>query len=436
MVKSMMVSVEATGTLERRMKVQVPADRIESEINSRLAGVGKTARIKGFRPGKIPMNVIKQRYGSQIRQEVLGEIMQSTYFEALTEENLKPAGGPRIEPDEIKNGEDLHYTATFEIYPEVVLKGHEGIAVERPVAEIGDEDIDEMMENLRRQRSEWDSVDRAAGENDRVTVDFNGAINGEPFDGGEGSSVPVVLGEGGMLPDFEKGLAGLSKGEERDIKVEFPADYGVATLAGQVADFHVVAQDVEERRLPEIDEEFCRAFGVEDGDVSKLRGEVRDNMARELEQRIRGQLKQQVLDGLLQAHDLEVPGVLVEDEIRGMQESAVRRMGGDVNDKAQLPPREPLEDPARKRVCLGLLVAEVIKTGGIELDRQRIRERIGELAAAYPNPEEVVKLYTGNPQLVEQIEMQVMEEQVVDWLLERAEMTDQPSTFKDLMGRE
>lgn len=431
-----MVSVEATGTLERRMKVQVPADRIESEIDSRLVGVGKTARIKGFRPGKIPMNVIKQRYGSQIRQEVLGEIMQSTYFEALKEENLKPAGGPRIEPDEIKNGEDLHYTATFEIYPEVVLQGHEGIAVERPVAEIGDEDIDEMMENLRRQRSEWDSVDRAASDNDRVTVDFKGAINGEPFDGGEGSSVPIVLGEGGMLPDFEKGLAGLSKGEERDIKVEFPADYGVATLAGQVADFHVVAQDVEERRLPEIDEEFCRAFGVEDGDVSKLRGEVRDNMARELEQRIRGQLKQQVLDGLLQAHDLEVPGVLVEDEIRGMQESAVRRMGGDVSDKAQLPPREPLEDPARKRVCLGLLVAEVIKTGGIELDRQRIRERIGELAAAYPNPEEVVKLYTGNPQLVEQIEMQVMEEQVVDWLLERAEMTDQPSTFKELMATE
>jgi len=436
MVESMMVSVEATGALERRMKVQVPADKIESEIDSRLAGVGKTARIKGFRPGKVPMSVIKQRYGTQVRQEVLGEIMQSSYFDAIKDENLRPAGGPRIEPDTIEQGQDLHYTATFEVYPEVKLDGHEGIAVDRLVVEIEQEDIDNMMENLRRQRSEWEEVDRQAEDTDRVTVDFKGTIDGEPFAGGEGSGVPIVLGEGGMLPDFENGLSGVSAGEEKDIKVGFPADYGVADLAGRTADFRVAASKVEMCKLPDIDDEFCRGFGVEEGGVEKLRQEVKDNMTRELEQRTRRAMKQQVLDGLREAHTVELPAVLVEDEIRSMQESAVRRMGGEITDNTELPPREPLEEPARRRVQLGLLVAEVIRVGEIELDRQKTRERIGELAANYPNPDEVIKLYAGNPQLVERIEMEVMEDQVVDWLLERASMSDQPSSFKELMAQD
>ena len=432
----MMVSVETTGALERRMKVQVPAEKIETEIDSRLVGVSKTARIKGFRPGKVPMSVIKQRYGTQVRQEVLGEIMQSSYFDAIKDENLRPAGGPRIEPDEIEKGQDLQYTATFEVYPEVKLDGHEGIAVDRLVAEIGQEDIDQMMENLRRQRSEWEDVDRAAADTDRVTVDFKGTIDGEPFSGGEGAGVPVVLGEGGMLVDFETGLNGISAGEEKDIKVAFPADYGVVDLAGKTADFHVAVSKVEESKLPDIDDEFCRKFGVEEGGVDKLRDEVKENMKRELEQRVRRAMKQQVLDGLREAHDVELPAVLVEDEIRSMQESAVRRMGGEITDSTQLPPREPLEEPARKRVQLGLLVAEVIQVAGIEVDRQKIRDRIGELAASYPNPDEVIKLYTGNPQLVERIEMEVMEDQVVDWLLDKARLSDQPSSFKELMAQD
>jgi trigger factor len=436
MVESMMVSVETTGALERRMKVQVPAEKIETEIDSRLVGVSKTASIKGFRPGKVPMSVIKQRYGTQVRQEVLGEIMQSSYFDAIKDENLRPAGGPRIEPDEIEQGQDLQYTATFEVYPEVKLDGHEGIAVDRLVAEIGQEDIDQMMENLRRQRSEWEEVERAAADTDRVTVDFKGTIDGEPFAGGEGTGVPVVLGEGGMLVDFETGLNGISAGEEKDIKVAFPADYGVADLAGKTADFHVAVSKVEECKLPDIDDEFCRKFGVEEGGVDKLRDEVKENMKRELEQRVRRAMKQQVLDGLREAHDVELPAVLVEDEIRSMQESAVRRMGGEITDSTQLPPREPLEEPARRRVQLGLLVAEVIQVAGIELDRQKIRDRIGELAASYPNPDEVIKLYTGNPQLVERIEMEVMEDQVVDWLLDKARLSDQPSSFKELMAQD
>ena len=436
MVESMMVSVETTGALERRMKVQIPAEKIETEIDSRLVGVSKTARIKGFRPGKVPMSVIKQRYGTQVRQEVLGEIMQSSYFDAIKDENLRPAGGPRIEPDEIEKGQDLQYTATFEVYPEVKLDGHEGIAVDRLVAEIGQEDIDQMMENLRRQRSEWEDVDRAAADTDRVTVDFKGTIDGEPFSGGEGAGVPVVLGEGGMLVDFETGLNGISAGEEKDIKVAFPADYGVVDLAGKTADFHVAVSKVEESKLPDIDDEFCRKFGVEEGGVDKLRDEVKENMKRELEQRVRRAMKQQVLDGLREAHDVELPAVLVEDEIRSMQESAVRRMGGEITDSTQLPPREPLEEPARKRVQLGLLVAEVIQVAGIEVDRQKIRDRIGELAASYPNPDEVIKLYTGNPQLVERIEMEVMEDQVVDWLLDKARLSDQPSSFKELMAQD
>jgi trigger factor len=431
----MMVSVETTGGLERRMTVQVPADRIESEVDSRLVSVGKNAKIKGFRPGKIPMSVIRQRYGAQIFQEVLGEVMQSTYVEAISKEELRPAGGPRIEPGPIEQGKALEYTATFEVYPDVELKGHEGIAVTRPVAEIADVDIDRMMDNLRRQRAEWEEVDRAAEDSDRVTVDFSGAIDGEAFPGGGGESVPVTLGEGQMLPDFEKGLAGISAGEERDIKVTFPTDYGAEDLAGKTADFHLKAHKVEAQRLPELDDKFAMGFGIAEGGLAKLREEVAENMRREMAQAVRGKLREQLLEGLVEANDLELPGVLVKDEIRSMQENAIRRMGGEVTEHTELPPSEPLEEPARRRVKLGLLVAEVIRGGGIEVDGQKVRERVMELAMGTPNPEETLKFYTSNRQVMERVEMDVLEEQVVDWLLERAKVTDESVSFHDIMGQ-
>jgi trigger factor len=431
----MMVSVESTGGLERRMTVQVPAERIESEINSRLASFGKNARIKGFRPGKVPMGVIRQRYGSQVRQEVLGDLLRSSYAEAIAKESLRPAGGPQIEPGPIEEGRDLEYTATFEVYPDIELAGAEGIAVSRPVADIEDADIDRMLDNLRRQRAEWDEVERPAGEGDRVTVDFSGAIDGEAFPGGAGEEVPVVLGEGQMLPDFEAGLTGLAPGEERDIKVAFPDDYGAEELAGKTADFHVRMRKVEARRLPELDDRFALTFGISEGGLEKLREEVAENMRREMEQAVRGRLREQLLAGLLAANEPDLPKVLVEDEIRSLQENAIRRMGGEITDQTQLPPREPLEEPARRRVRLGLLVAEVIRHAGIELDKERARRRVMEMAAGTGNPEEALRFYLGNREIMERIEMDVIEDQVIDWLLERAQVTEERTSFQAVMGQ-
>ncbi len=284
----MMVSVETTAGLERRMTIQVPAEQIESEIDSRLRRYGKTAKIKGFRPGKVPMQVVRQRYGGQVREEVLGEMIRSSFVEALGQEKLRPAGGPRIEPSKVEQGVDLEFTATFEVYPEIALSGHEGMKIQRPTAEIAESDIDDMMDRLRRQRAEWVAVDRAAVDGDQLTVDFTGTLDGEPFSGGEGEKVPVVLGRGGMLQDFENGLLGMRVGEEKEVSVDFPDDYGAAELAGRTAIFRVTAREVAEEKLPEIDDEFCQAFGISEGGVDRLRKEVSENMAREMAQAVPG----------------------------------------------------------------------------------------------------------------------------------------------------
>lgn len=429
----MMVSVETTAGLERRMTVQVPADKIESEIDSRLRRYGKTAKIKGFRPGKVPMQVVRQRYGGQVREEVLNEMMRSSFIEALGQEKLRPAGGPRIEPGKLEQGVDLEYTATFEVYPEITLTGHEGMKIRRPTAEITEADIDDMMDRLRRQRAEWEETEKAAEDGDQITVDFNGTLDGEPFAGGEGQDVPVVLGRGAMLPDFETGLKGMSAGEEKEITVNFPDDYGAAELAGRTAVFQVTARAVAVETLPVVDDAFCESFGITEGGVDQLRKEVADNMARELAQVSRARMKEQVLEQLIEANEAELPRVLVDQEIRVMQASAARRMGLDPSDSSNLPPAETLEPQASRRVKLGLLVAEVIGQADIQLDQARVRQRLMELAASSGRPEEVIKLYTSSPEMMGQIEAEVMEEQVVDWLIEHAETTDEASSFAELM---
>jgi trigger factor len=429
----MMVSVETTAGLERRMTVQVPADKIESEIDSRLRRYGKTAKIKGFRPGKVPMQVVRQRYGGQVREEVLNEMMRSSFIEALGQEKLRPAGGPRIEPGRLEQGVDLEYTATFEVYPEITLTGHEGMKIRRPTAEITEADIDDMMDRLRRQRAEWEVTEKAAEDGDQITVDFSGTLDGEPFAGGEGQGVPVVLGRGAMLPDFETGLMGMSAGQEKEITVNFPDDYGAAELAGRTAVFQVTARAVAVEALPEVDDAFCESFGITEGGVEQLRKEVADNMARELAQVSRARMREQVLEQLIDANETELPRVLVEQEIRVMQASAARRMGLDPSDSSNLPPAETLEPQASRRVKLGLLVAEVIGQADIQLDQARVRQRLMELAASSGRPEEVIKLYTSSPEMMGQIEAEVMEGQVVDWLIEHAETTDETSSFAELM---
>ncbi|MGH8494843.1 MAG: trigger factor [Gammaproteobacteria bacterium] len=429
----MMVSIEEARGLERRMRVQVPADRVEKEVDARLRSVGRTAKLKGFRPGKVPMKVVRQHYGGRVRREVISEVMQSSFTDAIKREKLKPAGGPRIEPDGLEEGKDLAYTAIFEVYPEFELKGLEGIAVMRPVADVADGDIDDMIENLRSQSAEWHDVDRAACAGDRVIVDFEGRIDGAEFEGGSGREVPVVLGsDSGMLPEFEAGLTGIRAGEERSLQVNFPPDYPSKEVAGKAASFAATARSVQERIVPEMDDTFYARFGVADGGLEKLRVEVADNMRRELRAKIRAQVRRQVLDALLAANPLELPGALVEDEVHALQEDALRRLG--VADHSRLPPPEPFREQARRRVALGLLIGKLIEERSIELDAGRVRERLDELAADYEDPDAMTRSMRANARLMRSVETAVLEEQAVDWLLERANVTETSMSFKDVMG--
>jgi len=312
----MQVSVEATGALERRMEVQVPAERVEKAIDERLKSMSRTVRLKGFRPGKVPVTVVRQQFGQQVRQEVLSDVVQSTFAEAVSQQNLTPATGPRIEPISTEQGGDLKYRAVFEIFPQVELKGLENLEIARPAAEVTTADIDAMIENLRQQRPTFAAVERESRDTDRVTIDFDGSIDGKAFDGGQGEKVPVVIGAGRMLPDFEGGLKGLRAGEKKTIDVSFPEGYGAAEVAGKTAQFAINVHSVEEQQLPELNEEFCKSFGVEEGGIEQLRREVEDNMRRELADAIHSRVKKQVLDALLAANPLELPKSLVDTQVR------------------------------------------------------------------------------------------------------------------------
>jgi trigger factor len=428
----MMVSVQSTGALERRMEVAVPASQVEKEVDARLKTVSRTARLKGFRPGKAPLKVIRQQFGSQIHREVVSDLLQSSFAEAVSERKLNPAGGPRIEPISVGEGEDLKYAAIFEVFPEVTLKGLESISLERPVASVTEEDIDAMIDSLRQQRPNWKTATRGSRTGDRITIDFTGTIGGTPFDGGKGENVAIVLGEGRMLPEFEAGLIGRDADSKATISLRFPDDYHSKELAGKTAEFAVTVKKVEEPELPELDDEFCRAYGVSEGGVAKLREEVGDNMRRELEQNIRARMKSQVLDKLVAANPVELPAALVESQVRDMQIDTARRMGA--RDASQIPARDPFVEPARRRVALGLLINEIIKTEKIELDRAKVTSRLEELVATYKDPQEALRLYRENREAMQQVEMLVLEDQVVDWLLARVRTADQPTTFKTVMN--
>jgi trigger factor len=428
----MQVSVETTSALERRMEVSVPRERIEQAIDERLKRVGRTVKLKGFRPGKVPPKVVKQQFGAQVRQEVLSDLMQSSFAEAVTQEKLNPAAGPRIEPLSVGPDEDLKYRATFEIFPQIELQGVEGIAVTRPAAEVTEADVDAMVQNLREQRPKFDPVDRACREGDRVTMDFEGQIDGAAFEGSKGEDVAVLLGGGRMLKAFEAGITGLKAGERKSIEVPYPADYHNTALAGKVASFDVHVKKVDEKRLPDLDDEFCREYGVVEGGIEQLRSEVADNMRRELGENVRARLKQQLLDALLAANPTEVPKSLVDAQVREMQIEAARRMGA--KDASQVPPPDPFVETARRRVALGLLVGELIKSRGLKIDRARVDTRLADLASSYPDPDAIIKAYRQNADALRQVENMVIEDQVVDLLLEHAKVTDQAATFKDVMN--
>lgn len=431
-MSTMQISVESTGALERRMEVSVPSEQIELAVDERLKQVSRTAKLKGFRPGKAPIKVIRQQFGAQVRQEVLSDLMQRTFAQAVTEQQLRPATGPRIEPITAAPGEDLKYRAIFEVFPEIVLKSVDGLSIKRPAAEVSESDIEAMVQNLREQRPKFDPVERESREGDRVTMDFVGLIDGKEFEGSKGDDVAVILGGGRMLKEFDAGITGARVGERREVNVRYPDDYHNKSLAGRTATFDVNVKKVDEKLLPPLDDEFCREYGVSEGGMEQLLTEVADNMRRELAENIRGRTRQQVLDRLLEANPLDVPRSLVEAQVREMQMDTARRIGA--KDASQIPPPEPFVEPAQRRVALGLLIGELIKTREIKLDQVKVDARLDELASAYPDPASIKKAYQQNPEALRQVQNMVLEDQVVEYLLERADVTDQPSTFKDLMN--
>lgn len=428
----MQISVENTGALERRMSVQVPAQRVEQAINTRLQSLSRTVKVNGFRPGKVPVAVVKQQYGAAVRQEVIEGLVQSTFNEAVTGQKLNPAGGPRIDEFKADEGQDLSYRAVFEVYPEFQVQGIESLSINRPKVEVADADIDVMIDNLRRQQASYSKVERAAKDTDRVTIDFEGKIDGVAFDGGKGENFPVIVGAGRMLPDFEAGLQGISAGESRDVSVKFPDNYASANLAGKQAVFTIKAHAVEEQQLPEANDEFAQRFGITEGGIAKLREEVADNMKRELADNIKGRVRQQLFDALLAANTIEVPAVLVSNEVRSMQMDAGRQMGA--RDASQLPAAEQFQEPARRRVALGLVLGEVIKTSALVVDRDRVQAKLQEMVEQYPDPQQAIKAYSANQDAQRQLENMVLEEQLIEWLLERAKVTDQVQTFKEVMN--
>ena len=427
----MMVTVESTGTLERRMRVELPAERIEKEVESRLKSVGKTAKIKGFRPGKVPAKVVRQRFGTQVRQEVLTELMGQSYRDAVVQENLSPVANPKIEPELSDKSDGFAFVATFEVLPEFTLQGLDKIEVTRPDIDISDEDCDDMLENLRKQKATWETVKREAVEGDRVVVDFDGTLKGEPIEGGTGKEVPVVLGEGQMLPGFEKGLTGVKADEEKSFKVKFPKDYHIEELAKKQVEFTVKVHRVEEQELPVLDDSLAEIYGVAEGGLKRLRQDVFENMEREAEQKVRNDVREQAMTGLLEANAIEVPKSLLQQEAHSMQHDAMRQLG--IEDHDQAPPIDNFTESAEKRVRLSLLILRLVEDNGIALDASRLRERVEQICAGYENAEEMVTAYLGNPQVMARIEPLVMEEQAVEWIIENGVEKLKKISFKEYM---
>ncbi|MCK9529758.1 MAG: trigger factor [Gammaproteobacteria bacterium] len=429
----MQVSVESTGSLERRMTVQVPEERVNTEVQNRLARLARTTRVKGFRPGKVPMKVIEQQYGAQVRMEVIGDVMQSTWYEAVTKENLRPAGHPTIEPKNVVPGAGLEYVATFEVFPELKLAPIEDLKTERVSAKVTDADVDRVIDSLRKQRTAWTTVERAAAAGDRVTIDFTGTIDGQPFKGNEGKNVPVVLGNGAMIPGFEDGLTGAKAGEECTIDVTFPEDYGYKDVAGKAAQFAIKVHQVEEPDLPEVNEEFAKGFGIAAGGADALRAEVRKNMERELEQALKAANKQGVMDKLVEINQVDVPKALVDNESQALMEQMRQNMHVPKGKSMDLD-LAIFEPQARRRVSLGLILSELIKSNDIKATPEAVRAQVEKLAASYEHPEEVIKWYYADKRRLSEVESLVLEDQVVEWVLAKSVASTVERSFDEVMN--
>lgn len=429
----MQVSVTSTEGLERRMTVELPAEGVEQEVQQRLKSMAGRVRLDGFRPGKVPFNVVVKRYGAQVRQEVQADLIQSSFYEAVQKEKLRPAGAPKIELG-VAGGDKLAFTATFEVYPEVKVAVPADMVVQKPVVEISEQELDGMIDKLRKQRADWEEVSRAAAEGDQVVIDFLGKLNGEPFSGGEAQGYPLVLGSKRFIPGFEEQLIGASPGDYRDVNVTFPEQYQNGDLAGKAVVFEVTVQKVNGPKLPDLnDAEFLKTLGVQEGGVEALRKDVRDSMGRELEQKIAAQVKNQVLDKLFAANPVELPLALVESEIQQMANQARQSMGMEGQQPVTEEVRAALQDQARRRVALGLLIGELIREKAFRADADKIRARIEALAAGYEDPAAVVAWYYEDRSRLAGVEALVLEDQVVDWVISEAKVEEVKTAFDEVM---
>ncbi len=431
----MQVSIETTTGLERRMTVGIPADQVETEVTKRLQQAAKTVRLNGFRKGKVPLKVVKQRFGAGVRQEVIGEAMSRSFYEAVQQEDVKPAGQPAIEPKEMSEGKDVEFIATFEVYPEIALGDTTGFEIEKLTADVQDADVDNMIDVLRKQQASWVDADRAAATDDQVNIDFTGTKDGEEFEGGKAEGQDLVLGSGSMIPGFEDGIVGMKAGDEKVLALSFPEDYQAEELKGAAVEFAVKVNTVSEQELPELNQEFFSKYGVDSDDEQQFRDDVRKNMERELKNAAKSKLKNQVMDKLVEAHEVELPKALVEGEIEALRNQMMQQFGGAQPnmDLKSLLPDDMFTEQAERRVSLGLIVGEVVKSADIKVDADRVREMVEEMASTYQDPEEVINYYYSNQQMLASVESVVLEDQVVDHIIEGAKITETESTYEDVI---
>ncbi len=424
------------NALERRIDLSIAIADVEKEMEQRLKRMGKNIKMPGFRPGKAPFSIIKQQHGDQARHEVLSEQLDRVFGETVTAQKMRVAGYPRLEPKTTESNTHLEFEAIFEVYPEFTTADMSTAEVERPVLEVTAAEVDKTLDILRQQRVSYEDTDRAAAKGDRVVIDFLGKKDGEPFQGGQASDYPFVLGQGQMLPDFESAVEGAKAGEAKTFDLTFPADYFAKDLAGQTVQFEITVKQVQAPKLPEVDAEFAKGMGIADGDVAKMRAEIEANLKREVKRRIEGKVKDQVMEALIKTHQIDTPTALVDMEIQRLMQAARQDMeqrGMKVQDMPIQP--EWFADQAKRRVTLGLILAELVKTEGLQAKPEQIRAMVEETAQSYEQPEEVIRWYYAQPQRLGEVEGLAIENNVVEWVLGKAKVTDKAAVFDELMGQ-
>ncbi|MGD9788498.1 MAG: trigger factor [Sulfuricellaceae bacterium] len=432
----MQAQVENTGALEKSLDIAVALDELEADVEQRLKRLARTVKMQGFRPGKVPLKVVAQQYGPQVRQEALGDAVQRAFAEAVTEQKLRVAGYPRIEPKEGSGEGSMAFSAVFEVYPEVVVGDLAGTTIERPNVVVGDAEVDKTVEVLRKQRVRYEPADRAAAEGDQVEIDFRGTLNGEEFQGGQGKGARLVLGEGRWLKDFETAVAGMKVGESKSFDMTFPEDYHAKELAGKQVTFEVTLNKVSAAVLPEVDADFAKSLGVDSGDLATMREEIKANLEREVKKRIQARVKEQAMEKLIEVTQFELPKALLEMETRNLMQRALQDLqarGVQMDASSFLRP-ELFEDQATRRVKLGLIMAELIEKHELSAKPEQVKSMVDEHAQSFEKPEEVVKWIYSKPEHLDEIQTLVMEDNVVAWVLERAKVADKSMAFDELMG--